>query len=35
MNKDLIEKIKKTFEHDNTFEKFPYFITDILFRGFR
>lgn len=35
MNKDLIEKIKKTFEHDNTFEKFPDFITDIHFPCFK
>ena len=35
MNKELIEKIKKTFEHDNTFEKFPDFITDIHFPCFK
>lgn len=35
MNKKLIETIKKTFEHDSKFEKFPDFITDIHFPCFK
>ncbi|MDD6488104.1 MAG: AAA family ATPase [Spirochaetales bacterium] len=35
MDKNLIDKIKKTFEHDCNFEKFPDFITDIHFPCFK
>nr|WP_318659986.1 AAA family ATPase [uncultured Treponema sp.] len=35
MNKELIEKIQKIFEHDNSFEKYPDFITDIHFPCFK
>lgn len=35
MDKNLIDKIKKTFEHDNNFERFPDFITDIHFPCFK
>ena len=35
MDKSLIDKIKKTFEHDCSFDKFPDFITDIHFPCFK
>lgn len=35
MDKKLIEKISGAFEHDNNFQKFPDFITDIHFPCFK
>ena len=35
MNNELIEKIKKSFNNDTNFERFPDFITDIHFPCFK